>query len=299
MVEVYLDIPLIGAFFSTIQDAALLWMVAQLTARRPGLKRLIAGGMIGGGFQFVLLVNQSSGGLVNSWILSPFVFCLVPPVMLGVTFCPISLPKFWRIGGYFYLLAFLLAGINWGLDMLNQRFLGWPFSLEWRFLLHLTLLFCLGELGWGVIHRKVWEQVCLFTIRICWEVNQLQTVALLDTGNRLIDPMTKAPVVILELAEIKRHLPAEVLEMLTKMAQGELDSQIEVSAYWQDRLRLLPFCTIGQERGIMVGFRPEEVIICQKEREISHRNVVVALCNRKLTPEGAFHALISPDLIPD
>jgi stage II sporulation protein GA (sporulation sigma-E factor processing peptidase) len=297
MVEVYLDTPLLGAFFGMIQDATLLWMVAQITALRPGMKRLVAGGVIGGAFQFILLVNQSSGGLVDGWILSPFVFCLVPPLMLGVTFCPVGLPKFWRIGGCFYLLAFLLAGINWGIDMLNQRFFGWPFSLWWRFLLHLTLIFCLGELGWGVIHRKVWEQVCLFPIRICWDAKQLQTVALLDTGNRLYDPLTKAPVVILELAEIKRHLPAEVLEMLAKMAQGELDSQLEVSPYWQDRLRLLPFCTIGQEYGIMVGFRPEEVIICQKECETSHRQIVVALCNRKLAPEGAFHALISPDLI--
>jgi stage II sporulation protein GA (sporulation sigma-E factor processing peptidase) len=299
MVEVYLDMPLVGALFGMVQDATLLWMVAQIMTLRPGIKRLAAGGFVGGAFHFILLINQSSGGVVVSWILSPLVFCLIPPLMLGVTFCPVGLPKFWRIGGCFYLLAFLLAGINWGIDMLNHRFLGWPFSLGWRFLLHLTLIFSLGELGWGVIHRKVWEQVCLFPIRICWEANQLQTMALLDTGNRLYDPLTKAPVVILELVAIKRYLPREVLVMVAKMARGELDLERAVSVYWQDRFRILPFCTIGQEHGIMVGFRPDEVIVRHQEREISHRNVVVALCNRNLSPEDSFHALISPDLISE
>jgi stage II sporulation protein GA (sporulation sigma-E factor processing peptidase) len=298
MVEVYLDVPLLGAFFSLIQDATLLWLVAQITALRPGTIRLLAGGLVGGIFNFFLLLNQSSGGIVHRWILAPFVFCLVPPLMLSVAFCPVRLRKFWQIGGYFYLLAFLLAGINWGIDELNHRFFGWPFSLGWRFLFHLTLIFSLGELGWGIIHRKVWEQVCLFPLRICWETGQLETVALLDTGNRLSDPLTNAPVVILEIAEIRRHIPAEVLAMFVKMAQGEL-GPATVSTYWQDRLRLLPFGTIGPENGMLVGFRPEEVIIRQNGRVVSHRNVVIALCNRRLAPEGNFHALISPHLLAE
>jgi stage II sporulation protein GA (sporulation sigma-E factor processing peptidase) len=299
MLEVYLDIPLVGALFSTIQDAALLWMVAQITALRPGINRLLVGGLIGGVFQFFLLVNQASGGVVDGWILSPLVFSLVPPLMLGITFYPVHLQKAVRIGGYFYLLAFLLAGINWGIDMLNQRFLGWPFSLWWRFLLHLTILFCLGELGWGIIHRKVWEQVCLFPIRICWQANQVETMALLDTGNRLYDPLTKAPVVILELEAIKRYLPEEVLEIAAKMEQGELDVELNLSPYWQDRFRILPFCTIGQGRAIMVGFRPETVIVRQGGQEIEHHNVVLGLCRRQLAPEGSFHALIAPELLPE
>jgi stage II sporulation protein GA (sporulation sigma-E factor processing peptidase) len=299
MVEVYLDVPFVGAFYSLIQDSALLWMVAQITALRPRILRLVAGGLIGGTFQFFLLLNQSSGGLVDSWILSPVVFSLVPPLMLGVTFCPIGLRKFWQIGGYFYLLAFLLAGINWGIDEFNHRFLGWPFSFAWRFLLHLTLLFSLGELGWGIIHRKVWERVCLFPLRVCWETRQLETQALLDTGNRLSDPLTKAPVIILELAEIKRYLPAEVLAAVAKMARGELEQDTAISTYWQERFRLLPFGTIGPEDGLMVGFRPEEVVINQNGQLFRHRNVVVALCNRRLSPEGNFHALIAPDLLTE
>jgi stage II sporulation protein GA (sporulation sigma-E factor processing peptidase) len=294
---IYLDLPLAGALCGLVQDATLLWMVGQISASKPGFTRLVAGGVIGAGLQFCLLLNQASDGAVSSWIRSPFVFAMAPLAMIGVTFFPVKIWRFLKLVGCFYLLAFLLAGFNWGLDMLNQRFWGWRFSFWWRFLFHVTLIFCLGELGWGVIHRKIWEQICLVPIRISWDHNQLPLVALLDTGNRLRDPLTKAPVVIVEFTAIKPYLPAEILTVFQKMVQGEPDSGLELPEAWQGRLRLLPFCAIGQEHGILVGFRPDQVLVRQKGREIRHYQAVVALTAQKLSTEGAFHALISPDLI--
>jgi stage II sporulation protein GA (sporulation sigma-E factor processing peptidase) len=124
-------------------------------------------------------------------------------------------------------------------------------------------------------------------------------MALLDTGNRLYDPLTKAPVVILELATIKRDLPQEVWQMAVKIAQGELEAESDVPPYWQDRLRILPFCTIGRGREMMVGFRPEAVVVYQGGREIKHHQVIVGFCRRRLAPDGAFHALIAPELLPE
>lgn len=299
MVEVYLDIPLAGAVFSLIQDATLLWMVAQINALKPRTRRLLTGGLTGGLFHFLLLINQASGGLVHNWTLSPIVFISLPVLMVGCTFYPVKFRKFLTILGNFYLLAFLLAGINWGIDTLNQRFFGWELSLWWRFLIHLTLIFILGELGWGVVHRKIWEQLCLYPVRICWDGNTLETVALLDTGNRLRDPLTRVAAMVVETAVIKHLLPVGILEIINQMQQGQADLQFELSPYWQERFRLLPFSSIGTEHGLLVGFRPDQVVVWQKELEIKSSNVVVALYNRELSPEGAFHALIPPDLIRD
>lgn len=298
MVAVYLDIPLTGAVYSLIQDATLLWMVAQITALKPGWVRLLAGGIVGGVFQFFLLVNQSSGGLVHTWVLSPFVFTLVPFLMVGLTFYPVKLWKFLSILGNFYLLAFLLAGINWGIDaLIQQRFVGWELTLWWRFLIHLTLIFILGELGWGIVHQKIWEQLCLFPIRIDWEENSLETIALLDTGNRLRDPLTRASVVIVELETIKRYLPSALLEIINKMRQGESELPLELADFWQERFRVLPFNAVGTERGLLVGFRPDRVVVRQKEGEITRTNVVIAFYTGCLSPDGTFHALIAADLI--
>jgi stage II sporulation protein GA (sporulation sigma-E factor processing peptidase) len=190
-----------------------------------------------------------------------------------------------------------LSGIHWGIDSLNQRYFHLTISLWWRFCLHLSLIFLLGEIGWGVVHRKVWDQICLFPIVICWEGQQLKLNALLDTGNRLHDPLTKVPVVIVEFNRVKSLLPPEVLKMIESMQRGELGGDLAIPEYWEERMRILPFNSIGKEHGMLVGFRPDLLKVWQKQQEIENKNVVVALYNRPLSPEGSFQALIPPTVL--
>jgi stage II sporulation protein GA (sporulation sigma-E factor processing peptidase) len=298
LVKVYLDLPILGGIFGWVQDATLLWMVAQIGTVKVGWRRLIAGGAIGGIFQFLLLVNQASDGLVNGWILSPLIFmAAVPFIMVMIAFWPFTVRKFLTIVGYFYLLSFLLSGIHWGVDSLNQRFFHWEISLWWRFCLHLTFIFLLGEIGWGIVHRKVWDQLCLFPIQISWQDRNLKLNALLDTGNRLLDPLTKVPVVVVEFSRIKELLPPEVLAMMESMQRGELEAEFAIPAYWEERVRILPFSSIGKDHGMLIGFRPDRLTVWQKQQEIENRNVVVAFYHRPLSPEGAFQALIPPSLL--
>ena len=208
-----------------------------------------------------------------------------------------TLRRLLTIIGYFYLLSFLLSGIHWGVDSLNQRYFHWNISLWWRFCLHLMFIFLLGEIGWGVVHRKVWDQICLFPIQIDWQGQSLKLNALLDTGNRLHDPLTRVPVIVVEFNRIKELLPPEVLQMVEHMQRGELADNLSIPYYWEERVRLLPFHSLGKDHGLMVGFRPDRVSVWQKNREVESSNVVVAFYNRALSPEGSFQALIPPAIL--
>jgi stage II sporulation protein GA (sporulation sigma-E factor processing peptidase) len=298
MVKVYLDLPISGAILGWIQDGTLLWMVGQISSARVAWPRLLLGGAIGGAFQFMLLLNQASEGLLYHWVLSPLIFMfLIPWLMVTAAFFPLTLRRFLTIIGYFYLLSFLLSGIHWGIDSLNQRYFHWTITLWWRFCLHLTFIFILGEIGWGVVHRKVWDQICLFPIQIQWQGQNLKLNALLDTGNRLHDPLTKVPVIVVEFNHIKDLLPPEVLKMVDHLQRGELADDLAIPLYWEERVRLLPFHSLGKEHGLMVGFRPDRVSVRQKNQEYESNNVVVAFYNRSLSPEGSFQALIPPAIL--
>ncbi|MGE5604686.1 MAG: sigma-E processing peptidase SpoIIGA, partial [Bacteroidota bacterium] len=202
MLKVYLDLPILGGVLGWIQDGVLLWMVGQISAVKAKWGRLALGGAVGGLFQLLIMVNQASGGLVNPWIGSPLIFTLlVPLLMVGLAFFPVKLKGAVKLIGYFYLLSFLLSGIHWGLDSLNRRYFQLEINFWWRFWAHLAFIFILGELGWGVVHRRLWDQICLYPIQINWDGNELHLNALLDTGNRLYDPLTKVPVVIIEFSQ--------------------------------------------------------------------------------------------------
>lgn len=296
-IQVYLDLPLLGALLGWIQDATLLWMVAQISGVKVKLKSLIIGGAIGGAFQFILLVNQVSVGILTPWILSPLFLILVPVSMVLITFLPCGFQRIIRIIGYFYLLSFLLSGIHWGIDSLNERFTHWNITLFWRFWLHLTFIFLLGELGWGVVHRKIWEQISLYPIQIDWNGQQIKLEALLDTGNRLHDPFTKVPVVIIELNRIRDFLPREIIELTESFNSVDLIEKLDLPEFWIERLRILPFNSLGRDHGILIGFRPDQLRVWQKQQETINKNIVVALYNRPLSKEGAFQALIPPTVL--
>ena len=300
--EVYLDQPLLGGLMSWFEDGLLLWMVAQINGIQVKRGRFILGGAIGGLFQFLMSLSIISEGVLNSWIWSPFVYIMVVPLcMVGLTFAPLKPKVFFRVMIYIYLLSFLLAGFHWGLDTINQRFFQrffqWRITVWWRFLIHCGLILIMGELGWGIVHRKFWEQICLYPVQIQWGEQILKINALLDTGNRLHDPITKVPVMIVEFTRIKNLLPVELIQWVESIQNGKLGLNQELPDFWEERVRLLPFHSLGKDHGLLVGFRSDEVKVWLKQQAISSPNVIIGLYHRSLSREGAFHALIPPTVL--
>lgn len=297
-IQVYLDQPLMGGFISWFEDTILLWMVAQISGVKVKRIRFILGGAIGGLFQFLMSLYIVSGGLLNSWVWSPLVYILIVPLfMVGLTFAPLNIKAFFRVLIYIYILSFLLAGFHWGLDTINLRFLHWRISVWWRFLFHSGLILIMGELGWGIVHRKFWEQICLYPVQISWGDRILKMNALLDTGNRLHDPITKVPVMIVELKRIKDLLPVELIQWVENIQGGELGLEIKLPDFWEERIRILPFHSLGKDHGLLVGFRSDEVKVWLKQQAVTSPNVIIGLYNKSLSREGAFHALIPPTVL--
>jgi stage II sporulation protein GA (sporulation sigma-E factor processing peptidase) len=297
-IQVYLDQPLMGGLISWFEDTILLWMVAQISGVKVKRSRFILGGAIGGLFQFLMSLSIVSGGILNSWVWSPLVYILIVPLfMVGLTFAPLNIKTLFRVLAYIYLLSFLLVGFHSGLDIINQRFFHWQISVWWRFLFHSGLILIMGELGWGIVHRKFWEQICLYPVQISWGDRVLKMNALLDTGNRLHDPITKMPVMIVELKRIKDLLPVELIQWVENIQGGELGLEIKLPDFWEERIRILPFHSLGKDHGLLVGFRSDEVKVWLKQQAITSPNVIIGLYNKSLSREGAFHALIPPTVL--
>lgn len=68
---------------------------------------------------------------------------------------------------------------------------------------------------------------------------------------------------------------------------------------WASRFRIIPFRSLGRDNGMLVGFKPDEIIIFDSERKIQSGNIIVAIYSKNLSGDGEYSALIHPEMLKE
>ncbi|CAK9331126.1 sigma-E processing peptidase SpoIIGA [Thermoanaerobacter kivui] len=210
-------------------------------------------------------------------------------LIIYMAFNPKTLKEFLRVLAVFYMISFLIGGAIFALLYMVKFDLN---VIVMGFLMAILLLYT----NWEYIVRKSRNDKLIYNIRIEVLENHAQIKALLDTGNRLYDPLTKLPVVVVEFRAIKDLLP-KTLGNLSEDDIGDFDKVSEMfqEEKWINRLRLIPFMSVGQNKGMMVGFRPDKLVIEEEKKEI--RDVIIGVYQSKLNKYGDYAALIAPEIL--
>ncbi|NLC07228.1 MAG: sigma-E processing peptidase SpoIIGA [Syntrophomonadaceae bacterium] len=298
---VYLDVVFL---INLVMDYTILWATARFGQIPASNKRLLAGAFVGALYCIALLVPGLTFlyGLLFRVVLSL--------VIVGVAFAPLSLRKFLQALGYFYLIAFTMGGAILGgiyllstnpqlfgtVNRLLQVLVNIPFG--WL-LVGVAAAVVLGKWGTAIIRRALIKTFYRVPLTICVGGQNLTLPALLDTGNQLKDPLTKAPVVIAEYSAVEPFLPDDLKDIFQRSPDLDLKKAAEElsGSEWSNRFRLIPFSSIGKHHGMLLGLRPDEVSIVVDDRKVTTQNVVVGIYNKPLCPEGSYRALLHPDLL--
>lgn len=114
--------------------------------------------------------------------------------------------------------------------------------------------------------------------------------ALVDTGNTLTDPVSGRPVMVVEGAQTARLFPKEhrpgpddlrdPTAGLTRLGTGD----------WRPRFRLLPYRSVGIERGLLLAVRVDGLELGEKKVG----PILVALSPTPVSDGGGYQALIGP-----
>src|SRR5690606_14903655 len=125
------------------------------------------------------------------------------------------------------------------------------------------------------------------------------TIALLDTGNRLIDPLSGAAVVVVELEVLAAILPEPIREAVRQMGDGDLHqvSRLLYSSRWSSRFRVIPFRSLGRGTGRLVGFRPDAAALRYEGTLLPLDGVTIGIYPLPLDAEASYPALLPPDAI--
>lgn len=134
------------------------------------------------------------------------------------------------------------------------------------------IIFLLCGFGLG---RQVGNRVYL-PVELTHNGKKISVTALQDTGNTLRDPVTGTQVLI---------VGPEVAQKLTGLTPGQLAAPVE-SMGLIPGLRLIPYHTVGNPAGLLLGLKLQKVKIGKSEG-----STLVAFAPERIGAEGDYQAL--------
>jgi len=120
---------------------------------------------------------------------------------------------------------------------------------------------------------------------------QVELTALVDTGNTLTDPVSGRPAMVAEGEAVWPLFPAEHRPSVRDMRDPAGGLQRLGTEEWKGRFRLLPYRSVGVERGMLLAVKVDSWILNGEERG----PLLVALSPTPVSDGGGYRALIGPE----
>lgn len=193
--------------------------------------------------------------------------------------------QFFRAAAMFFGASFALAGlvlaaellIKTPLTMKNGVFYS-QFDLRLLLLLFVMCYFLLS-----LIFRRIGAHSVRELVRAEVSLRQktVSLTLLVDTGNTLTDPATNRPVLIAAYDAVSHMLPCEIdpakpVESMTQLNEAGMKG------------RLLTFCTVGTECGLLLAVRTDAVRLNGREMGA----LLLALSPGPISDGGGYQGLI-------
>lgn len=127
-------------------------------------------------------------------------------------------------------------------------------------------------------------------VRLTLGERQVSLTALVDTGNTLTDPATGRPVLVAEADCVEELLPPGIRPSPADLRDpaGALE---RLEDPWRRRFRLLPYRSVGVDRGLLLALRVDQVQVGEEDRG----PMLAALSPTPVSDGGGYRALLGAD----
>ncbi|SDI66533.1 sigma-E processing peptidase SpoIIGA [Natribacillus halophilus] len=245
----------------------------------------------------------------GDWLLHPLIqgFICLGTILLAFGFQTFT--RFGKTVVLFYFISWLSGGAVMAMAMFwqtSELLDVWQSSSRWVLfddmhgllvLSTLPVIIVFAELSKRIIklEKKTFTQFADVVIKMDEKSEKVQATALIDTGNQLRDPISQASVL---LAEVRLFKPLLSNEEWTAMSEWLNSHGSRGAMKWEERMKLIPYRSVGREHGFIFAVQASEVVIRQQGRQQRHKNVLIGFENRGLSAEGRFQCIAPPDLLP-
>lgn len=294
---VYLDKLFIG---NLLVNYLILWVAGGLGRIQVKHFRIIISSSVGSFYSLALFLPGTE------YFFTIYSKIAVSLIMLLIAFAPLPPIKFLTCMAFFYLVSFTSGGMvigfgyfisdaDWFWQIANFYEIVNRHLLPALFLVLLVLWTAVAVLP-RYIKAKQGFEAMRQPITIFFDGRGVTVRGLVDTGNSLCDPVSGEPVVVVEHRAIRDLLPEPMKEC--EICAGDAIAVIEkmMGTPWSGRLRLIPYHSIGNDGGILLGIKPDRVEFVRDSQIHKIEKVVIGVNGRRLDAGEEYNAIINPVL---
>ena len=289
---VYADILFI---INVLMDTTLLWAAGMLLKESIRPMRIILGASAGSAMYIFSLFFPYSGP-AGQILLTVFSVTL----SAVIAYRPKTIWRLCVISLMTVILSFAASGIIFSLMVISTY--SSP-GTAWKNVFDgfsYKLLFITSALFYAVIKTgRKWmiktaaDKREFFDIDVTVNGQRAELRALADSGNSLKDDITGSHIIIAEYRAVKGLIPIPLETDKDGVDMFKMLSETE----YKNRLRLIPFKSIGEKNGILLGIKTDTISIRGEGRAGTEKQgVILCLFSGELDIDGRFNAIINYEI---
>lgn len=298
---IYLDVIWLLNF---LFDGLLLLLTAIILKRKVRKIRVIVGALIGS--SIVLLMFTPLAPLASH----PIVKLIYSVMITLTTFGYKRFSSFLQTLLTFYFTTFVIGGGMIGVhyffeyeleitdNVLVTTTTGFGHPVSWGFVLigfPLVWYFAKKQIDSIEMKKIHYDQIVNVTISI--DDSSIELKGLIDSGNQLYDPITKTPVMVVDIERLMNFIPKQLIEQSQNINHLGLDHGNELAHKWESRVRIIPYRGVGQDHQFLLALKPDYITIVHNSELIKVKKALVGLNHTTLSSEGDYDCIVHPKML--
>ncbi|KAB7707977.1 sigma-E processing peptidase SpoIIGA [Bacillus aerolatus] len=286
-----------------LADSLLLWMTAIFLKRSVKWRRLAAGGLVGSA-SILLMVTPIAEAAGH-----PLAKVALSAIMVFAAFGFKRWKYFFVNLMTFYFSTFLTGGmllgahyfIRFDMQMESAVFLaglkGFGDPVSWIFVMFgLPAASYFAKSRADDFETAQLQHDQLLDVKV--EINGAEFLlkGLVDTGNQLHDPISKAPVMFISIIGLEEQLPDEIVKAADNpdilLFQDE-----QLPEEWLEKMRLIPAKSVGKAHQLLPAFKPDQIEVSNGTKKAAVPKALVSFTSMNLSSDEQFSCILHPKMV--
>ncbi|SER63537.1 sigma-E processing peptidase SpoIIGA [Salipaludibacillus aurantiacus] len=293
----YLDVIWLLNFFI---DLLLLLLTSIVLKRKVLKKRLFAGAFFASMYVWVMFIP------VLHFMMNPFLKALYSVIIILITFPSHQLRSFVQALLMFYFVNFAAGGGLIGLHFFLQvdsSFIQGTFAtrgnsfgspISWLFVIvGFPLIFFYSKERFAAVEASKIRFDETMDVEIVLGGREIKLKGFVDSGNQLTDPITKKPVMVIDMNKAEKQFPQEIFTL----SKSSPESMGDIPSCYIGKVSIVPYRTVGTEQKFLWTIKPEKVVVFENGLSYECPGTLLGLSHFSLGEKGEYDCLLHPGMM--